>query len=263
MKDPFFIFGPDNKYTLPAHLRQVSPWLLHYYRVLFTLVAVFSAIHAVFNVTEIVQYWTFKTFFPSRAALWHYSAVFGSFSHVLNRGLAGWWGSCWHQTFRLPFLAPYTYLLRKGYLKHGTTSATVLMSFLSFFQSGLMHCAGSLTTIPHTKPWRSILFFLLQGVGIAVQQGLNVGVRRFISNPPRKLGQAGNVLFSALWLFMTAPLFVDDIASAGLWLLEPVPISPLRWMGFGHPDDHWWRWDREFFPKFYPVNNWWEFGIAL
>ncbi|PNY25819.1 Uncharacterized protein TCAP_04241 [Tolypocladium capitatum] len=264
MKDPYFIVGPDNSYELPPRLRGISPWLLLAYREAFCLAGVLSAVEAVFSLNDLAQYWLFKSLFPSRAALWRHASVFGSFSNVLDRGLAGWWGGWWHQTFRQQFLAPSTYMLRHGYLEKGTRTATIAAIFMSFFQSGLLHAAGSISSIPETKPWRSPVFFLLQAVGIMVQEGLSKAIRScLLPRPPRALARAANMLFAVAWLYMTAGLFIDDIASAGLWLLEPVPISPLRWLGFGHPTDHWWRWDRHHFPKWYSGGNWWDTGIAL
>lgn len=263
MKDPFFILGPDTPHSLPAHLQTTSPFLILFYRECLSLVGVWAAINAVFNINDLAQYYFFKTFFPSRAALWHYASTFGSVSEILDRGLAGWWGAWWHQTFRLEFLGPSVYLLRKGYIKRGTQIADAVGLFASFFQSGLMHAAGSLSSIPATKPWRSMVFFLLQGVGIALQQRMALYLRKYTGGMPRILRQVGNVVFCLVWLYVTAPFFVNDLASTGLWMFEPVPISPLRYMGFGHPDDHWWRWDRDHFPKLYSVKNWWEVGIAL
>ncbi|KND89471.1 hypothetical protein TOPH_05854 [Tolypocladium ophioglossoides CBS 100239] len=263
MKDPYFIVGPDNSYELPPRLRGISPWLLLAYREVFCLAGVLSAIEAVFGLNDLVQYWLFKSFFPSRAALWQHASTFGSFSNVLDRGLAGWWGGWWHQTFRQQFLAPSTYMLRHGYLEKGTRTATIVVMFMSFLQSGLLHASGSISSIPKTKPWRSPAFFLLQAVGIMVQEGLAKAIRQYLPRPPWTLTRAANLLFTVVWLYLTAGLFIDDIASTGLWLLEPVPISPLRWLGFGHPTDHWWRWDRDHFPKWYSGGNWWDTGIAL
>ncbi|KAK2592857.1 hypothetical protein QQS21_009460 [Conoideocrella luteorostrata] len=263
MKDPFFIFGPDNTYELPLYLQHVSPLFLLLIRECMSLIGIWAAITAIFSLNDIVQYYLLKTFFPSRAALWHYASTFGGVTEILDRGLAGWWGAWWHQTFRLEFLGPSVFLLKKEYVKRGSQAADAFGLFISFFQSGLMHTAGSITAVPPTKPWRAMLFFLLQGLGIALQQRLVLVLRKHFGDVPRVARRAGNLGFCLLWLSLTAPLFVNDMASTGLWLLEPVPISPMRYMGFGNPGDHWWRWDREHLPKLYPVKHWWEVGIAL
>ncbi|KYK55587.1 hypothetical protein DCS_07550 [Drechmeria coniospora] len=263
MMDPYFIHGPDNASELPRHLQRLSPWVIIAYRELLCLSGVLAALDAVFAVNNVVQYWLFKTLWPSRAALWHYSSTFGSFSLVLDKGLAGWWGDWWHQTFRQQFLAPSLYLQRRGYLREGSQTAAAVAMFLSFFQSGLLHAFGSMSSIPETRPWRSPLFFLLQVAGISIQDGLAKVMKRRVPNPPRMLTRIANFLFTFVWMYATSTLFIDDISSSGLWLLEPVPISPLRWLGYGHPTDHWWRWDRDHFPKWHSGAHWWETGIAL
>ena len=265
MKDPYFILGPDTSrvYTMPSYLQSLSSWKVLFYRELLSLAGVWSAILAVFNLSDLVQYFICKFVFPSRAALWNHASTFGSFSQVLDRGLAGWWGAWWHQSFRLEFLGPLAYLIRKGYVQKGSKQALYVGLLFSFVQSGLMHGAGSLTSVPETKLWRSMVFFLLQGAGIAVQHKLISWLRRRRVSMPRVTAKAGNLVFTLLWLYVTAPPFIDDLASTGLWLLEPVPISPLRWLGLGHPADHWWRWDMEQLPKLYRPQHWWEIGIAL
>ncbi|KHN99862.1 uncharacterized protein MAM_01786 [Metarhizium album ARSEF 1941] len=255
MKDPYFILGP--------HMSQPQSHLILVYRECMSMVGIWAAINALFSLSDLAQYYFLKTFFPSRAALWHYASTFGSLAEIFNRGLAGWWGAWWHQTFRLEFLGPSTYLLQNGYIKRDSKVADAVGLFSSFFQSGLMHAAGSVSSIPDTKPWRPIVFFLLQSVGIALQQRLALFLRSGLGTAPRIIRQLGNVLFCLAWLYMTAPFFIDDMASTGLWMLEPVPISPLRCMGFGHPADRCWRWDRHHLPKWYKAKHWWEIGIAL
>ena len=215
MKDPYFIVGPDKPYVLPAHLQGISPWLLLAYREVFCLVAVLSAIEAVFSLNDLVQYWLLKSLFPFRAALWHHASTFGSVSNILDRGLAGWWGAWWHQTFRQQFLAPSTYLVRYGYLERGSRKATIVAMFMSFFQSGLLHASGSISSVPKTKPWRSPAFFLLQAVGILIQEGLAKAIGPYLPNPPRALTRAAHLLFTIAWMYMTAGLFINDLASTG------------------------------------------------
>jgi hypothetical protein len=77
------------------------------------------------------------------------------------------------------------------------------------------------------------------------------------------LSRTVNLLFTLVWLFFTAPLFMDDCSSTGLWLVEPVPISPLAFLGFGNEGDHWWRWDWDHLPRLYLGETWWQSGIAL
>lgn len=265
-KDPYFILGPDYQgdIALPPHLHDFPPWLLLAYREAFSLLGVYGAIEAVFCVSDLVQYWLANRFYPSRGALWQFASTFGSFEQILARGLAGWWGGWWHQTFRMQFAAPATYLLRRGYLKRGTRLASVATMFVSFLQSGLLHASGSFTSTPKTKPWRAPAFFFLQMVGILLQQSAAHLFRLCVPlRLPRLVSRAVNLLFTLTWLFFTAPLFMDDCSSTGLWLVEPVPASPLLFLGFGSEGDHWWRWDWDHLPGLYSGETWWRSGIAL
>ncbi|KAL7815365.1 hypothetical protein V8C44DRAFT_324295 [Trichoderma aethiopicum] len=264
VKDPYFILGPDHRgYPLPPHLRNLPSWLLLAYREIFCLAGVYSAIEAVFAVSDLVQYWLASRFYPSRAALFQFATTFGSFEQVLDRGLAGWWGGLWHQTFRMQFSAPATYLLRQGYLTRGTPLAAVVAALVSFAQSGVLHASGSLTSVPETRPWRAPAFFFLQMVGILLQ-GLTAWLLRgYVREMPRVVRRTGNSVFVLLWLYFTAGLFMDDLSSTGLWTVEPVPVSLFRFLEFGFEGDHWWRWDRDHLPKVYIGETWWQTGIAL
>ncbi|KAL6814772.1 hypothetical protein V8C40DRAFT_255469 [Trichoderma camerunense] len=264
VKDPYFILGPDHQnYVLPPHLQRIPPWLLLAYREIFCLAGVYAAIEAVFAVSDLAQYWMAKRFYPSRGFLYQFASTFGSFGQVLDRGLAGWWGSMWHQTFRMQFAAPVTYLFREGYLKRGTRLASLLAILISFLQSGILHASGSLTSVPNTKPWRAPAFFFLQATGIVLQQCVAWLFRAYLPRPPRVVSRTVNLCFALTWLYFTAPLFIDDLSSTGLWLVEPVPVSLFRFLGFGHEGDHWWRWDWDHLPKLYIGETWWQTGIAL
>ncbi|KAI1045905.1 hypothetical protein LB505_007966 [Fusarium chuoi] len=263
VKDPYCAYGPDQELELPLFLRQLPPWLRFIYRELLCLVGIYAAIDAIFSLHDLLQFYVFSYFYPMRRELWQYTNIFGPISQVLDRGLAGWWGAFWHQTFRLQFLAPAKFLVDHGYLQRGTPRAQIVTMCLSFIQSGLLHAGGSLSSMPTTKPWRSPLFFALQPPGIILQLILLQTLDKHFPNFPRRLRQAFNMVFTLGWLCLTAFFFTDDISSSGIWLLEPVPISPLRWLGFGHPDDHWWRWRRYMFPIWHLDKYWWKSGIQL
>ncbi|KAG5950129.1 hypothetical protein E4U53_005456 [Claviceps sorghi] len=267
--DPYFLVGPDSEYELPPHLAGKSPLRLSFCRRLYALVAVLVTITYFFYFSSLAQYYIYKTFFPSRAFLWNFPSMFGGFSEVLDRGLAGWWGSWWHQTFRMVFLAPSVYLLKRGYLKRGTAAANLFGFFVTFFQSGVVHAAGSYTTVPHTKPLNQMWFFLLQGLGIVVQQYLSLALRSIAPEMPRAVRRCGNLAFTISWLFVTSPVFLDDLFACAVSLHESAPMSVFRLLGlgpalsFGHADNVWWRWNKEHLLKFYEPKHWWEFGVAL
>ncbi|KAF4948457.1 hypothetical protein FGADI_9654 [Fusarium gaditjirri] len=263
VKDPYCAYGPDQELELPLFLWRLPPWLRFIYRELLCLVGIYAAIDAIFSLHDLFQFYVFSYFYPMRRELWQYTNIFGPISQVLDRGLAGWWGAFWHQTFRLQFVAPAKFLVDHGYLQRGTLRAQIVTMCLSFIQSGLLHAGGSLSSMPTTKPWRSPFFFALQPPGIILQLLMLQTLDKHFPNFPQRLRQAFNVVFTLGWLCLTAFFFTDDISSSGIWLLEPVPISPLRWLGFGHPDDHWWRWRRYMFPIWHSDRYWWKSGIQL
>ncbi|KAG5970703.1 hypothetical protein E4U55_001509 [Claviceps digitariae] len=267
--DPFFMPGPYNEHELPPLIADKSPLRLLFCRELLLSFTVVVSITYLFSFTNIVHYYVYKIFFPSRALLWMYPSTFGAFSEVLDRGLAGWWGSWWHQTFRRLFISPSVYLQKKGYLKRGTLAADLFGLFVSFFQSGLLHAAGSYTSLPQSKPMNQFWFFLLQGLGILVQQYLAQALRCVAPDMPRAMKRCGNFAFCILWLFITVPPFMGDISACGVWLHEAMPVSVLRLLGlgpvlsYGYADNAWWRWDKEYWFKLYDAKHWWEVGIAI
>lgn len=107
------------------------------------------------------------------------------------------------------------------------------------------------------------MFFLLQAAGIVLQQSVVRIFKPWVLHTPRILRKVGNLAFAIVWLYMTSCLFIDDLASFGLWLLEPVPLSLFRALGFGQPGDHWWRWDYHYYPRWYSGQSLWENGIAI
>ncbi|PHH87075.1 hypothetical protein CDD83_9336 [Cordyceps sp. RAO-2017] len=262
-KDPYFVLGADHAHRHPSHLLALPAWQLHLYRQLIFLLFITSLLRIVSAINDLVQYWVFKIYFSSRAALWLYPSYFGSFSRVLDAGLAGWWGGWWHQTLRQPFSAPATYLRTHGYIKAGSSLAAAVTIFVSFLQSGLVHAAASMTATPATTVWRPIAFFLLQPVGILVQKTLVWLVQYLVPRPPRVVARTANLLFALAWLHLTADFFVDDFACGGVTLLELIPFSPLRWLAYGHATGHWWRWNRQMLPSWHSGKYWWMSGIAI
>lgn len=269
MKDPYFILGPDGpRYPLPDYLAALPPWFLHLYRLIFSLLAVLFAIFGIFNLNDLGQYHLMSHIVTVRGELWQHPSTMGSFTQILDRGLAGWWGAWWHQTFRNQFLAPAIWLTRKCHIRRGTPAGIITTLLVTFLGSGFLHMGGSISSVPATKVWRAPAFFLLQAVGIAIQYVLSVAARRawhsvLSAPPPRWLTRTGNLASTLAWLYCTGQLFTDDMAASGIWLLEPVPFSFFRALGFGQPGDRWWRWDQYYWPSWYTADRWWRSGMAM
>lgn len=263
MKDPYFVLGPDVPYPLPDYLTRLPTFFLNAYRLIFSLLGMLFAIVGIFNVNDLAQYYLVSKIIPIRGELWQYPGTMGSFMQILDRGLAGFWGAWWHQSFRAQFLAPAAWLSRKGYIQRGTVAGVLVTLLLSFSGSGFLHMFGSVSSIPATKVWRAPAFFVLQVFGVAGQHALSVGVRRIWPSVPQWLSRTCNLGSTLAWMYLTGHFFTDDIAASGIWLLEPVPISLCRALGLGHPGDSWWRWDQYHRPGWHTANPWWRSGMTL
>ncbi|AEO53531.1 hypothetical protein MYCTH_2294996 [Thermothelomyces thermophilus ATCC 42464] len=315
-RDPYFVLGPDyrlHSYPLPAfYSRLPFPQLTISFllRSLPALAGIIAGLHLYYSFLQLTIVFPLRSLFGVRAELWQHPSLFGGFvPSVLDRGLAGFWGGWWHQTFRAGFVAPARWLLRQhGRVHHhhhhhhhhhrhhnqshtsireNKTARMLLKSFLAFTLSGLVHSAGGHTSVPETtRFWTPIVFFVLQPVGIILQAAAASLAKRLASSVlarseataaaghgapkkriPRWLCRTANLLFTTLWLHLTAWGLIDDMSRAGVWLFEPVPVSPFRMMGFGAPGNtDWWRWDGVGYGLgWYTVRGgrWWESGVTL
>ncbi|KUI62089.1 hypothetical protein VP1G_09219 [Cytospora mali] len=200
----------------------------------------------------------------TRAELWHYPSTYGAFvPNVLDKGLAGFWGGWWHQTFRVAFSAPSAWLARRGYMDPRSGGGRAAAGLIAFAQSAFLHSLGSVSCLPPSRPWTPPVFFMLAWAGVLVQAAACGAARRVTARAPASARRAGNLVFVFAWLNATQYWFCDDLARAGIWLLEPVPVSFLRALGLGKPGDSWWRWDWVMWPRWYVGRHWWESGIAL
>ncbi|TVY82638.1 hypothetical protein LSUE1_G002834 [Lachnellula suecica] len=262
VKDPYFIFGPTT-YALPSYLQGVSPIAVYCVRQIITFVAVILALDMVFMLGPIVCGLLLgPKVLGLRGEPWQYPTTFGPFANVLYRGLGGLWGGYWHQSFRFAFSAPTNYLLRSGYIEPRSWTAALVGLIFAFGVSGFLHAWGSITQLPHTYPWHMPLFFMLQIPGIIIQSSVSSHFKSKIEKLPMFVRMAGNLAFAALWLLSTSWLLTDDFARGGIWLVEPVPISPMRGLGFGDEGDGWWCWG-DGGVGWYTGKHWWESGIAL
>lgn len=273
--DPYFwgVIDAPAPAFLPSFIR-ASPVLTRVFRLLVTLNAIKWALTTIFALAPIF----FVGFLGprvigARACAWMYPDTFGSFSAVLDKGLAGWWGSWWHQTFRFAFEAPSKRLIARLGLSPRALPAKMIQLLTAFVLSGCLHAAGSYTQSGHTYPLSGpFAFFVLQAFGIVAQtllvralRGAGV-VAASREQTPRWLRRAGNFVFVHVWFYFTAPLLADDFARGGIWLFQPVPLSPLRALGLGDEESHWMCWKTregsDWF-RWYSGRRWWESGIAF
>ena len=191
--------------------------------------------------------------------------MFGSFRNILDNGIAGWWGGWWHQVFRAAFEAHALCLLKALGIEKRSESGKLISLFVAFSLSGCLHASGSYTLLGDTRPFLGPMrFFMLQPLAIILQMFLAQQLSKFgiLQKTPKWLRQGANFVFVHTWLYFTAPLLVDDFARGGVWLFQPVAISPLRGLGLGARDDTWWCWwDGILFWR--SGKHWWDTGIAL
>ncbi|KAL2199276.1 hypothetical protein P885DRAFT_30818 [Corynascus similis CBS 632.67] len=307
-QDPYFVLGPDYRfhpYPLPASYSRLPfpqltiPLLL---RGPPAMAGIIAGLHLYYSFLQLAIVFPLRSLFGVRAELWQHPSLFGGLvPSVLDRGLAGFWGGWWHQTFRAGFVAPARWLLRLRSHNHHHSDPhprpqshkstrenkmhqILLESFLAFTLSGLIHSAGGYTAVPRTnRPWTPIAFFVFQAVGIILQVATSAFVNHFIAQSfalltrsdkpskkviiPRWLRRIANLVYTLLWLYLTAWGLIDDMSRAGVWLFEPVPISPFRLMGFGSPGNtNWWRWDGVGYGLGWYTGRqgrWWESGVTL
>ena len=144
----------------------------------------------------------------------------------------------------------------------------LLTVFTAFSLSGFIHASGSamMNGHAHSRPLRaSFLFFFLQAVGAVLEQGLRTTFSRYI-----KPGSASswasrlfNFTFAHAWMLLTGDLFADDLARGGLWLYEPVLLSPARALGLGVSGDGVFCWGGVWVGWWGGGGSWWLSGVAF
>ncbi|ETS88054.1 hypothetical protein PFICI_01882 [Pestalotiopsis fici W106-1] len=261
-QDPYFILGP-NELPLPPGLAEMNPFLLSLRRTSLSFIAVLVALRLAWDFGAVLLAFLCPPILGFRVDPWHLPSMTGSFTDVLDRGLAGFWGTWWHQTFRFGFAAPTNWLIRNGYIREKSTSAAVVGALVAFLQSGFIHAMGSYTTLPKTHWWEPPVFFFLSGVGTQLQSTVSKAFKPQIDKMPQWVRRAGNFLFVFVWLHLTCKWLVDDFGRCGLWLWEPVPFSIVRWLGLGLKGDYWWRWTSDDTFTWITGKHWWTTGFGV
>ncbi|KFY25105.1 hypothetical protein V493_04847 [Pseudogymnoascus sp. VKM F-4281 (FW-2241)] len=259
--DPFFRTG-DESLPPPAYLESLPPFLITLIRRNIIIIALVAAIqlHALL-VPTVASLLLGPSILGIRGEPWMYVTTSGHPSIILDKGLAGFWGSWWHQVFRAGFTAPTYYLIRKGWLRRNSTASQLVCITIAFVLSGSMHATGSLVQVLPTHPERQLAFFLLQIVAVTVQTSFYAVMRPLIEKLPLWVRRTGNGVSAYLWLYVTGPLFTNDMSVGGSWMYEPVMVSPLRWMGLGPKGYGWWTWAHVNI-GWYSGKHWWESGIG-
>ncbi|KAK5116785.1 hypothetical protein LTR62_007459 [Meristemomyces frigidus] len=267
-RDPYFYGytqdpGPSYSYLTTWQ----SQTLTQIYRRLLSLTGIYIALFTIFKLGPLsFSCLLGPRFLGLRGEAWQNPAdMFGSFRLVMDKGLAGWWGGWWHQTFRFGFEAPATALLDAMNIDKKSTLGRLVSLCIAFFLSGCVHACGSFTQLGDTRPLMGPMrFFLLQAGAIMVQTAFTHQLKSLciMERCPQLLRQVTNVVVVHVWLYYTSPLLIDDFAQGGVWLFEPLPFSLLRGLGFGAPDDQFFAWWHGLF-WWRTGEAWFDTGIAL
>jgi len=266
--DPYMWYGdlslPPPPF-LPAFIRD-SYVLTKSYRLLICLCAINIALWCIFKMGPVffVAILGPRTIGLRGEAWMNPADMFGDFSHVLDSGLAGWWGAWWHQTFRFAFQQPGDALVDFLGVEKRSVKGKLVSTWVAFFLSGMLHASGSFTQLGDTYPLTGQLaFFLTQALGVTVQTGVVfwLASKGLTQRIPRVVRRVANLVIVTVWLYFTSPLLVDDFARGGIWLFEPVPISLWRGLGFGPEGEGWWCWYGGLL-EWRSGSAWWDSGIA-
>ncbi|KAJ5851604.1 uncharacterized protein N7529_010989 [Penicillium soppii] len=283
MSDPYFRgIAPANSLSPPPFPfyyfpgLAVHPVLAQLCRTIYSAGAVFFALEVVTSLNPLF-FLGLSLVFPNGArnltaaplgASWLYSDAFGPFvQSVLDYGLAGCWGRWWHQLFRNGFMntARWILSLLPASLVSHPQFRRVTYVVVAFCTSGFVHACGSHTQLASTYPVSGpFLFFTLQSFAILAEQVFKTVIFPILplGGTPRWLRRTANFLFVFCWLMVSGRFVADDFARGGLWLMEPVPVSPLRGLGFGSPGEGWWCWRDPWF-RYWSDGSYWGSGIRV
>lgn len=200
-------------------------------------------------------------------APWLYTDTFGPFfKSALEHGLAGCWGRWWHQLFRVGFTNAGRWILSLLPQRLATNNniRRAVIAFVAFSLSGLLHAFGSYTQLGDTRPLGPFMFFILQAVGITIEDTFKRIILPSVLpyKLPRWLRWTGNVLFVYFWLTTTGGYAADDFARGGMWTTEPIPVSPIRGLDLGVQGEGWWCWKEPWFRRI-RGEQWWESGLQV
>ncbi|KAF2819117.1 hypothetical protein CC86DRAFT_450157 [Ophiobolus disseminans] len=269
MHDPYFwglVSRPPPAY-LPFALFSSSPILTHTFHLALSMLAVKTALQTIFSLGPLFFSGLLSpSLIGARAEHWMYPETWAPYSVVLDKGLAGWWGSWWHQTFRFAFQEPSRKVLELLGKDKRSAVAKAGQLVTAFGLSGIVHACGSYTCAGDTRPVRGpIAFFMAQALGIFAEVLGSQALRGVGTKVPRTAKQAFTFMYVHVWFYFTAHLLCDDFARGGVWLFEPVPVSLFRGLGFGaDARDGWWCWwGLGEVNRWHSGDTWWTTGIAF
>ncbi|KAJ6107407.1 hypothetical protein N7523_008730 [Penicillium sp. IBT 18751x] len=278
MRDPYFrgTSGYDSMPPFPMSYLAPFPLLVTIYRYLLSCIGVYVALNFVTSLNPIC-FLGLSLAFPNASRkltaapldeAWLYADSFGPFiSPVLDHGIAGCWGRWWHQLFRYGFTATARWICACLPTRFAANEQIkqVLYIVVAFTISGLIHACGSYTQLAETKPFSGpFLFFSLQSIAIICEHIFKKAIfprLPLVSGTPRWLRRTANAVLVFFWLLYSGGFIADDFARGALWLMEPIPFSPLRGLGLANGDG-WWCWKEPWF-QYWSDGTYWGSGIRI
>lgn len=280
MKDPYFwsLMPPEYPPAYPSWLPSDAPaqyptataLFLRAYRLFLTQSGVQAAIKVYFALGNLLFCSLLgPKFLGPHGETWMYLDPWGPYSIVLERGLAGWWGGWWHQLFRFGFDSGAKGVVAVLGAERKSITGRVISLLVPFLLSGVLHAMGSWTAVasPTSPLTGSLLFFAIQPIGIVLELLLTKALKSAVEGNedkvPSWMPSTLRFIYVHAWMMMVGPLGADEFAREGLWLLEPVPFSPLRALGLGVEGDGWWCWGGRPYANFfewYDGDKWWKSG---
>ena len=247
--------------------------LIRFTRLVISICGVLSALTFIFSLSPLFFIGILTTLIPSqyirritRSPILEpslYPPYWQSTATVANGGLAALWSKSWHQLFRFGLSEPSRALTQYFGLDKRSQPARLLQLGVAFALSGFIHASASFTTFSVSKPLTGpFIFFVLQGVGIVLQQQATVVAKNHLYFAYRLpiIQKMSNVVFVLGWLFLTGPFVANDFARCGVWLFEPIPVSLLR----GIIWDDWWAWkNMTAWIGWYGGATWYKSGLAI
>ncbi|KAL1921124.1 uncharacterized protein VTP21DRAFT_10840 [Calcarisporiella thermophila] len=145
--------------------------------------------------------------------------------------LTDFWSVRWHQSFRSGFMGvgwyPLRRLVRERMIPYfgknsGFHALELLLPTLGvFIASGLLHEYVTLTHPHARRPWLMVVFFILHGLGVAVEKTIGGFLKRRITwlnrEDNRMLLSVIGWLWTSAFLLATFPLFFDFFARVDMW----------------------------------------------
>lgn len=271
MHDPYFIFGPTT-YALPPYLQDMQdlhPRVIMIFRQLLGGAGIIVAIELIFSLPPMATLLFPSDKLPFTLTPPFHPSTWGSPNALLDQGLAGLWGTWWHQTFRFGFSAPYDWAVREGLIDKKSITSRFFSLISAFAISGFLHASGSFTETAHSQPLDALKFFMSQMLGIIIQTQTAYILKPQFLKLPSWLRKTGNIAFILLWLHLTSSWLIDDFGRCKIWLFEPILFSPTRGLGFGVEEPAGWngfflgrRWE-PIDLRWYKGKHWWESGLAI